>query len=864
MRIFLLLSVVILLPLGATAQLNAQLAGDAISNGNNCYTVTPDQNNRRGGVWFTNPIDFSQNFTINFQGDFGNKDVNGADGMALVFKPNSNSILGVSGGGLGYEGIGTSLIVEFDTWQNGHLGDPVTDHIAIQSDGNPNHSSSINNLAGPVQASTTSGNIEDGNLHDLRIEWNVATTTLEIFFDCDSRITLTQDVVTTIFNNNSIQYFGFVGSTGGATNIHKVCFNGLSFVADLVLQDETICQNQVIAVDATIPSGVSYSWSPTIGVSDPNIANPLLNPTTTTTYTVSITDICGIVVTEDITITVNPPISPTFNPIPDICIGDNINPLPTTSIEGITGTWSPALNNQTTTTYTFTPNNGECANATDLTIIVTPNTTPTFNSVAAICAGDTLNPLPTTSTEGITGTWSPSLNNQSTTTYTFTPDNGQCAATTTLTIDVNPPTTPTFNPVDPICQGDSLNALPSTSLEGIPGSWSPAIDNTSTTTYTFTPTAGACANTASLTITVNNPIDPTFNVATGYCLGDTIPALPNTSNNGINGTWSPAINNTITTTYTFTPDTGECANPAIITIDVQDLVTPTFNPVADICEGEVLNPLPTTSIEGINGSWTPALNNTTTTTYTFTPNAGECASTQSLTVAVVQAETPTFLPINPICEGDTLNPLPTISLEGITGSWSPALNNLYTTTYTFTPTIGQCASTTALTIQVNSATPLRLFIEVNETGPSRVATVSILPQHDNLEFRWNDGNWQTEPYFDMSGICGQQTIEVRATTGCVSNTVRTFNVFDYPRFFTPNQDGFNDYWQIDCLRNNPTTQTYIFDRFGKLLKQISHDGIGWDGTYAGQPLPSSDYWFKTIYVENGIEKVETGHFSLKR
>jgi len=117
--------------------------------------------------------------------------------------------------------------------------------------------------------------------------------------------------------------------------------------------------------------------------------------------------------------------------------------LPTTSKNSITGVWSPALNNTATTTYTFTPTAGQCANTTTLDIVVNPKVTPTFDPVAAICSGGTLSALPTTSKNSITGVWSPALNNTATTTYTFTPTAGQCANTTTLDIVVNEkPTTP--------------------------------------------------------------------------------------------------------------------------------------------------------------------------------------------------------------------------------------------------------------------------------------------------------------------------------------------------------------------------------------------------------------------------------------
>ena len=221
------------------------------------------------------------------------------------------------------------------------------------------------------------------------------------------------------------------------------------------------------------------------------------------------------------------PVTPTFTAVSPVCAGAAIAALPTTSLNGISGSWSPAINNSTTTTYTFTPSGG-CANTTTLTITVNPVVTPTFNAVAPICAGAPLSALPTTSLNGITGTWSPALNNTATTTYTFTPTAGFCANTATRTITVNPIVTPTFAAVSPICSGATLAAFPTTSLNGITGTWSPAPNNTATTTYTFTPTAGLCASTTTRTITVNPNVTPTFPAVAAICTGGSLSALPTT------------------------------------------------------------------------------------------------------------------------------------------------------------------------------------------------------------------------------------------------------------------------------------------------------------------------------------------------
>jgi hypothetical protein len=220
-----------------------------------------------------------------------------------------------------------------------------------------------------------------------------------------------------------------------------------------------------------------------------------------------------------------------------------------------------------TNTYTATATVGTCSKTASTTITVNPNVTPTFTAVDPICAGATLSALPTTSTNGITGTWAPALDNTATTTYTFTPTAGQCATTTTLAITVNPIVNPTFTAVDPICAGATLSALPTTSTNGITGTWAPALDNTATTTYTFTPTAGQCATTTTLEITVNPIVTSTFNQVAAICAGDTF-TLPTTSLQGVTGTWSPAISNTSTTAYTFTPTSGQCATTATMTVTV--------------------------------------------------------------------------------------------------------------------------------------------------------------------------------------------------------------------------------------------------------------------------------------------------------
>ena len=89
------------------------------------------------------------------------------------------------------------------------------------------------------------------------------------------------------------------------------------------------------------------------------------------------------------------------------------------------------------------------------------------------------------------------------------------------------------------------------------------------------------------------------------------------------------------------------------------------------------------------------------------------------------------------------------------------------------------------------------------------------------------------------------------------------SVIGYKKFFTPNGDGYHDKWRILGIREDfqPNSRVYIFDRYGKLIKELDPVTEGWDGTYLGRPMPQTDYWFR-VFLEDGREF--KGHFSLVR
>ena len=109
---------------------------------------------------------------------------------------------------------------------------------------------------------------------------------------------------------------------------------------------------------------------------------------------------------------------------------------------------------------------------------------------------------------------------------------------------------------------------------------------------------------------------------------------------------------------------------------------------------------------------------------------------------------------------------------------------------------------------------------------------------------------------------GIHTVYIRDKNGC-GTINETVAVVGMPKFFTPNNDGYNDYWNVKGVNAvfNANSIIYIFDRYGKLITQIAPTKEGWDGTFNGNPMPGDDYWY-TIKLEDGREA--KGHFSLKR
>lgn len=141
-------------------------------------------------------------------------------------------------------------------------------------------------------------------------------------------------------------------------------------------------------------------------------------------------------------------------------------------------------------------------------------------------------------------------------------------------------------------------------------------------------------------------------------------------------------------------------------------------------------------------------------------------------------------------------------------------------------------------------------------------TATATPASPDYEYSIIPDLWQDSPVFTHIPA-GDFVLRVRNRFGC-DEISTTFTVLDFPVFFTPNGDGFNDTWKVTGSPVIEIVHIYIFDRYGKLLKEIGQNGNGWDGTFNGRPMPSDDYWFKAVYLKDGVKQEFRSNFSLKR
>ncbi|WP_190809486.1 T9SS type B sorting domain-containing protein [Flagellimonas sp. S3867] len=167
--------------------------------------------------------------------------------------------------------------------------------------------------------------------------------------------------------------------------------------------------------------------------------------------------------------------------------------------------------------------------------------------------------------------------------------------------------------------------------------------------------------------------------------------------------------------------------------------------------------------------------------------------------------------------------------------------------------------------QLDQVTVIDDLVNSDQTDPYNIE-IEVLGDGD-YEYAINGGEFQDDPqFFDVPP--GINTVIINDKNGCGTTEPIEFLVVGYPKFFTPNGDGVHDNWNVLGIETLSNPAVFIFDRYGKMLKQLDGSTLGWDGTFNGRALPSSDYWFRLDYErdDNGVFVARSvrRHFSLVR
>jgi gliding motility-associated-like protein len=590
-------------------------------------------------------------------------------------------------------------------------------------------------------------------------------------------------------------YYFIVDGTSSSVSPFYIETIGTSFDCSNCDLNVTLGSNSPVCANGTLNltcnDGASWSWTGPNGFTS-NSQNPTLNNVTSLasgTYTVAITDINGCSDTKSIDVVVNSSVTPTFNTPSPVCIGSTLNPLPTTSNNGIQGQWSPALNNSATTIYTFTPNPGQCASTTTLTITVN---NCDFGAYASAVWMDDCTELGDGKFYNTTGGGADLINQEPG--NTFIKDFGVHVANSSSLIFRGGEVKTYKNGGTNVCGAKMYYRYYLTSATA--GTFTPRnlafISDCNTSTSEFPNGGGPCVAgqqkwqcvsqpgcDAPINLTTVPPGDYTLEVyydvtgdfnSTTQC-DDTI--ILNNGGTNYKANFSiiavPTLTNTNPTTCNGSD--GSITISGLTSNEVYAL-SYTFNTAA-------VGPNNYTS----NNNGEVLISNLGIGTYSgfsFVINSCTTVLTSSVTL-----QNPVIIPVfstpNPYCYGANVpsTVLPTTSNNGITGSWLPAINNTATTNYTFTPDAGQCATTTNLTVVIN----LEITGSINSnpnticnasstnceyTGPiAFINEVMYMPGTNFSVLGSDNANADFQSLYNNSNT-GQEWIEIYNPNPCVS------------------------------------------------------------------------------------------------
>ncbi|HSD13687.1 MAG TPA: T9SS type B sorting domain-containing protein [Flavobacterium sp.] len=197
------------------------------------------------------------------------------------------------------------------------------------------------------------------------------------------------------------------------------------------------------------------------------------------------------------------------------------------------------------------------------------------------------------------------------------------------------------------------------------------------------------------------------------------------------------------------------------------------------------------------------------------------------------------------------------------GETTPSIDVLASGTYTVTVTNSlNCFKERTIVVKDSDIAVIE-SVYVLDLSDNNTITIYVQGDEDEFEYSLDSptGPFQSSNHFE-NVTPGIHTVYVNDIDGC-GVIPKEILVLGIPKFFTPNGDGYNDTWKIIGMEQGFYTNSkiYIFDRYGKLLKQMAPNGEGWNGIFNGQPLPSTDYWYM-LNLEDG--RTVKGHFTLKR
>jgi len=194
----------------------------------------------------------------------------------------------------------------------------------------------------------------------------------------------------------------------------------------------------------------------------------------------------------------------------------------------------------------------------------------------------------------------------------------------------------------------------------------------------------------------------------------------------------------------------------------------------------------------------------------------------------------------------------------------PTVSGIYTLEVFDALSATQCAAPIEVFTVIESSPPTVSAVVTTKAFASTHIIQATATGLGDYEYNIDQGPWQDTGVF-VGVKPGERVVNVRDLNGCGVGQAIVY-VIDYPKYFTPNGDGYHDSWNIAGVSDQFNAKIQIFDRYGKLLKEIRPSSDGWDGTYNGASLPSSDYWFILSYNDpvTGDPSLLNAHFSLKR